>query len=165
MDKAEAKKAAIEEKAQRKRERINSDGSEEEASEDEDEEEEETESEPESDEPESEEESDFDADGIDISGDDSEYGSEEPSEPESGYGDESDPSSSGGEDREYTGNMFDKNPPVKFAAGPFEVLGQHNHHLETNDYCCISIWSTGGSLCRYNRLKDTTLRVPPLAND
>ena len=92
------------------------------------------------------------------------YGSEEESPQDSEYGSE-EVTDDAGEDREYTGNMFGKNPPVKFAAGPFEVLGQHNHKLETNDYCCISIWSTGGPQMRYTRLKDTTLRVPPITND
>ena len=29
----------------------------------------------------------------------------------------------------------------------------------------MSIWSTGGNLQRYVRLKDTTLRIPPLVTD
>ena len=67
-----------------------------------------------------------------------------------------------GEDREYTGDMFKKNKSIKFSASPFEHMGQHNAALETNDYCCISLWSTGGKLQRYTRLKSTTLRVPPI---
>lgn len=120
------------------------------------------------------EDSEIDLDDLDLdlgsefdedeeSGEGSGYGSEEGSgsDDSSGSGSGSD----NGEDREYTGDMFDKVQPVKFLGGKFESLGQHNHKLETNDYCCISIWSTGGKLMRYTRLKDTTLRVPPLEAD
>lgn len=58
--------------------------------------------------------------------------------------------------------MFVDTKPVKFEAGKFDVLGQHNTELETNDYCCITLWSSCNRLMRYTRLKDVTLRVPPL---
>ena len=104
-----------------------------------------------------------DLEGISELGSDPEAGSEEET-PDSAYGSEEDTVTDDGEDREYTGNMFG-NPPRKFAAGPFEQIGQHNSDLGTNDYCCISIWSTGGAMMRYTRLKDTIMRIPPVAND
>ena len=68
------------------------------------------------------------------------------------------------EDRLYAGDMF-KGNSIKFTASPFDKLGQHNEKLGTNDYCCISLWSSGGKQQRYTRLKDTTLRVPPSGNN
>lgn len=61
--------------------------------------------------------------------------------------------------------MFKKGKRVKFEAARFEKQGMYNSRLHTNDYCCIAIWSAGGSHQRYIRLKDTTLRVPPLESD
>ena len=60
--------------------------------------------------------------------------------------------------------MFDA-PPVKFLAGNMESTGMYNPKTETNDFCCVAIWSSGGKRMRYTRLKDTTLRMPPLAAD
>jgi len=61
--------------------------------------------------------------------------------------------------------MFGETKPIKFSAGRFPVQGQTNKKLGTNDYCCISIWSAGGHNMRYSRLKNTIVRIPPIAND
>jgi len=42
--------------------------------------------------------------------------------------------------------MFAKTKQVKFAAARFDKIGPHNPDLETNDYCCITIWSAGDKL-------------------
>ena len=170
----EAKRAL---KEARKQARLESgSGSEEEESEEEEETEEEeeeseepsgTEEEEESDEDEDEDE-DEDDDNWDLSDLDlGSYGSEEEDEEDSGSGGDSDESSErdSDEDREYTGDMFGEKKPIKFAAGKFEVQGQHNPKLGTNDYCCISLWSAGGSLMRYTRLKNSIIRVPPIDGD
>ena len=73
--------------------------------------------------------------------------------------------SSGDQDREYLGDMFKDVKPTEFMAGDFEQEAHHNSELETKEYCCISIWSSGGRLMRFTRLKDTTISAPPLAND
>ena len=171
----EAKRALKEARKQARLE--NGSGSEEEESEEEEEETEEeeeeseepsgTEEEEESDEDEDEDE-DEDDDNWDLSDLDlGSYGSEEEDEEDSGSGGDSDESSErdSDEDREYTGDMFGEKKPIKFAAGKFEVQGQHNPKLGTNDYCCISLWSAGGSLMRYTRLKNSIIRVPPIDGD
>ena len=170
----EAKRALKEARKQARLE--NGSGSEEEESEEEEETEEEeeeseepsgTEEEEESDEDEDEDE-DEDDDNWDLSDLDlGSYGSEEEDEEDSGSGGDSDESSErdSDEDREYTGDMFGEKKPIKFAAGKFEVQGQHNPKLGTNDYCCISLWSAGGSLMRYTRLKNSIIRVPPIDGD
>ena len=98
------------------------------------------------------------ASGDESGGGSSGSGSEENSD-ESGSGEEGDD-----QDREYTGDMFE-GPPVKFLAGPMESTGMFNPKTNTNDFCCVAIWSTGGKRMRYTRLKDTTLRMPPLSGD
>ena len=118
---------------------------------------------------------DVDDEDIDVSEDEDEeeesgYGSEERSEEESGERD-SDESSGleSGEgtdaDREYNEDMFKDVQKQCFAAAKFDVQGMSNTKLGTEDYCCVSLWSTGGKLQRYVRLKDTTLRIPPLSTD
>ena len=179
----EERKREREERKQAKAQRRinNSDGSEEDQ--DDEEEDEETEddfteeeSEEEDEEEEEEEDSEINVDDIDLEDIDlSEYGVEMSdldygSEEASATSTDSDPVSSDdygaeAEDREYTGDMFGEKKPIRFAAAKFEMQGQENHELETNDYCCIAIWHTGGKHMRYTRLKDTTLRVPPLSND
>lgn len=99
---------------------------------------------------ESEEDYDVEDDDDEEDDDDDDYDNE------SGNDDE--------EDRLYAGDMF-KGKSIKFTASPFDKLGQHNEKLGTNDYCCISLWSSGGKQQRYTRLKDTTLRVPPTGNN
>ena len=69
-----------------------------------------------------------------------------------------------GDDREYTGDMF-RDKPIHFMAGNLEMEAHQNAELDTKEYCCISIWSSGGRLMRFIRLKDTTIPAPPLAKD
>lgn len=72
---------------------------------------------------------------------------------------------SDGEDREYTGDMFNKCKPIKFAAGEDSVLGVHNKKYNVNEYVCFSIWRNGGADLRYSRMKDTVIPIPPLTTD
>lgn len=106
----------------------------------------------------------MDLDDLGLSDfDESEEESPGSEEDDSGSGSMDDSSGMEGEDREYTGDMFaDKANPVKFVASQFNALGEDNDELGTNDSCCISIWSSTGPTMRFVRLKDTTLRVPPL---
>ena len=175
--KAERAAGKEERKAAKEAARIN--GSDEGSEEEEETEEEDYDEEEESDDEEDSSEEnldDIDLDDIELDGIDFEdYGLElsEPdygSEEDSGTPTESEDKESSGslgsdEDREYTGDMFGDKKPIKYGAAKFEVQGQHNKELETNDYCCIALWSAGGKYMRYTRLKDTTMRVPPLAND
>lgn len=85
---------------------------------------------------------DFDIGELDLSSYGEEVSDEESSEestPDSdSYGEMS------GEDREYTGDMFKKTKGIKFSGAPFKQLGVNNDKLGTNDYTCLSIWSSGG---------------------
>ena len=89
----------------------------------------------------------------------------EQSESESSISEGSKSASDSGDDREFTGDMFMKKKPIKFAAGQFDKQGQQNLKLGTNDFCVISIWSTGGMLMRFTRLKSSIIKIPPLEND
>ena len=91
--------------------------------------------------------------------------SEEDTYGEEGSGSDSDYSGSEGEDREYTGDMFAKTKPIKFASGTAEAIGNVNKSLNVYEYVGFSIWRNGGADLRYSRLKDTVIPIPPISTD
>ena len=70
-----------------------------------------------------------------------------------------------GADREYTGDMFGNNKPVKFSASPSKARGNLNKNLNVYEYVCFSIWRTGGKDLRYSRLKDTVVPIAPVKGE
>ena len=74
-------------------------------------------------------------------------------------------SSNDGEDREYTGDMFGKNKPVKFSAGTSKAIGNLNKDLNVFEYVCFSIWRNGREDLRYSRLKDTVIPIAPVKTE
>ena len=96
-------------------------------------------------------------------GSDSSYGSEANSD---SYGAQTYDSYGGDDDdREYTGDMFPGVKPVKYAPGRFELQGEHNPTLNTNDYVCISLWEIQPKTMRFSRVRDVIIQVPPITTD
>lgn len=97
------------------------------------------------------------------SGTEEDYDSEDGSG--SSYGSEGMSSDSDASDREYTGDMFVKRQPVKFASGSAEAIGNLNKTLNVYEYVCFSIWRNGGNDIRYCRLRDAVIPIPPVSTD
>lgn len=136
-----------------------------------DQEDEDTEEEPEESEEDEEENEDEDESG---SGSGSDYGSSSGSgsyyksssedRSKSGSGSSSGSGYGSGDDREYSGDMFKKNP-VTYALLERQWDGVKNDVNDTIEFCAISKWRIGGEHQRYSRLGDVLIPYPPLKQD